>query len=133
MSDYMCPKCRMAESMWPDDGIPPLVKDGKRYCCSGCADGFGCVCYDRAQTREEIAADGPSQRLLWSLQDKSQMTGHRILREESLRGLLDELMAADGRDTQIVLLRRWIAALLQWTQVQLTVLEAERLGKLGGG
>ena len=133
MSDYMCPECQMAESAWPDDRIPPVVKDGNRYCCTGCAVGFGCICHDRAPTREEIAADAPSQRLMWSLQDKAQMTGHRILHEESLRGLLDELMAADGPDTQMVVLRRWIAALLRWTQVQLTALEAERLGKLGGG
>ena len=35
MSDYMCPECQMAESMWPDDGIPPVVKEGKRYCLHG--------------------------------------------------------------------------------------------------
>jgi len=41
-----------------------------------------------------------------------------MLSDESLRGLLDELSAATCQETQMALLRRWIAALSRWMQIE---------------
>ena len=45
----------------------------------------------------------------------------------------DELAAISGRDTQLALLRAWIAGLMQIWDAERTDEQRETLGKLGGG
>jgi hypothetical protein len=37
-----CPGCRMVKNEWPGEGY---THDGETYCCQGCAEGTGCMCF----------------------------------------------------------------------------------------
>lgn len=40
MAEQHCPNCGMDVSK----GSNPTEKDGRTYCCQGCAEGSGCTC-----------------------------------------------------------------------------------------
>lgn len=37
-----CPECGMARNDWPDP--EGYTKEGKTFCCEGCAENQGCTC-----------------------------------------------------------------------------------------
>lgn len=39
-----CPECEMEKSEWKGNDGKGVEKNGKRYCCDGCASGTGCTC-----------------------------------------------------------------------------------------
>ena len=39
-----CPACEMPKSTWKDHQGQGDIKDGRTYCCRGCAEGTGCTC-----------------------------------------------------------------------------------------
>lgn len=57
MDQTSCPACGMKKDTWQSKGV---TKNGKTYCCQGCADGTGCTCEEPAgkssQTRERAGA-----------------------------------------------------------------------------
>jgi hypothetical protein len=59
-----CPNCHMPRDEWPDDRFGGFERDGRAYCCKGCAEGTGCTCpnamSERAPTKEEIRRDPAS-------------------------------------------------------------------------
>ncbi|HKQ48783.1 MAG TPA: hypothetical protein VJZ71_11995 [Phycisphaerae bacterium] len=46
MDQTSCPACGMTKDTWPNDR--GVTKNGKTYCCQGCADGTGCTCEEPA-------------------------------------------------------------------------------------
>jgi hypothetical protein len=39
-----CPVCGMLKEEWKGNGGEGVVKNGRSFCCQGCADGSGCTC-----------------------------------------------------------------------------------------
>jgi hypothetical protein len=39
-----CPACGMPKSAWKANNGQGYTKDGRIYCCQGCAEGTGCTC-----------------------------------------------------------------------------------------
>ncbi len=46
MADETCPKCKMPQKDWKAFAGNGFTnpKDGKKYCCRGCAENMGCSC-----------------------------------------------------------------------------------------
>lgn len=42
MNTQSCPECGMEKDTWPNKA--GVTKNGKTYCCRGCAYGKGCTC-----------------------------------------------------------------------------------------
>ena len=40
-----CPACGMPQSEWAEGEGRGFKKDGRTYCCEGCAQGTGCKCF----------------------------------------------------------------------------------------
>ncbi len=40
----MCPNCGMPHEQWKGNDGHGYNREGRSYCCQGCADGSGCTC-----------------------------------------------------------------------------------------
>lgn len=49
-----CPNCGMEPEEWAE--AQGYMKDGLSYCCEGCAEDRGCVCFHPASPRRQAAA-----------------------------------------------------------------------------
>lgn len=52
-----CPTCGVPRNDWPFEGV---TRQGTLYCCSGCADGTGCICHEKS--RKLASKDDPFGR-----------------------------------------------------------------------
>ena len=44
MAQQTCPQCGMQQAEWKGNGGRGVSKDGRTYCCEGCAENTGCTC-----------------------------------------------------------------------------------------
>ncbi len=47
MQEQSCPRCGMGQHQWSGNGGQGIEKDGRMYCCNGCATGSRCTCPGR--------------------------------------------------------------------------------------
>lgn len=47
ITEQNCPVCGMKKTEWTENAGNGVEKDGRTYCCAGCAEGTGCTCKNR--------------------------------------------------------------------------------------
>ena len=49
-SEVECPQCGLPVSGWSSQGF---AKEGHTFCCQGCAEGTGCICESRKESKSD--------------------------------------------------------------------------------
>lgn len=49
-SEVKCPHCGLPVGEWSGQGFG---KEGSIYCCQGCAEGTGCICKSRKESKSD--------------------------------------------------------------------------------
>jgi hypothetical protein len=72
MSQARCPNCGMQQTEWLGSDREGFLKEGRTYCCQGCADGgaSGCTCRV-ANPGVEMRGEGADADLLMTPRDRN--------------------------------------------------------------
>jgi hypothetical protein len=49
-TEVKCPQCGLSVNEWSGQGF---AKEGRIYCCQGCAEGTGCICKSRKESKSD--------------------------------------------------------------------------------